>query len=173
MAWVLSSHSLGMRRIRMERENVLMIATIKAVLRPDAPIPRRRGARWMDQTGLRQATPGIQGGRPPASVKKAASGPNAPSGKKAAAPQLTVTLRQIAAELATRHELAKSKAEAVLGELVALTARHLKAGDKIRLTGLGILQVQNRPARMGRNPATGEPFRSRPAKRSRSGRPRI
>ena len=27
--------------------------------------------------------------------------------------------------------------------------------DKIRLTGLGILQVQARPARMGRNPATG------------------
>ena len=29
-------------------------------------------------------------------------------------------------------------------------------GDKIRLTGLGILQVRARPARMGRNPATGE-----------------
>jgi len=91
---------------------------------------------------------------------------SAPVGKKAAAsggkavnkaaPQITVTLRQIAAELAEAHDLPKKQAEAVLGDLVALTTRHLKNGDKIRLTGLGILQVQQRDARMGRNPATGE-----------------
>jgi DNA-binding protein HU-beta len=91
---------------------------------------------------------------------------SAPVGKKAAAsggkavnkaaPQITVTLRQIAAELAEAHDLSKKQAEAVLGDLVALTTRHLKNGDKIRLTGLGILQVQQRDARMGRNPATGE-----------------
>jgi DNA-binding protein HU-beta len=40
--------------------------------------------------------------------------------------------------------------------LVAIATRHLKNGDKIRLTGLGILQVQQRAARMGRNPAPGE-----------------
>ena len=28
-------------------------------------------------------------------------------------------------------------------------------GDKLRLSGLGMLQVRSRPARMGRNPATG------------------
>ena len=33
---------------------------------------------------------------------------------------------------------------------------HLTKGDKIRLTGLGILVVRSRPARTGRNPATGE-----------------
>jgi DNA-binding protein HU-beta len=44
----------------------------------------------------------------------------------------------------------------VLGDLVTLATRHLKKGDKIRLTGLGILQVRKRAARMGRNPATGE-----------------
>jgi DNA-binding protein HU-beta len=48
------------------------------------------------------------------------------------------------------------QAEAVLGDMVTLTTRHLKKGDKIRLTGLGILQVRKRAARMGRNPATGE-----------------
>jgi DNA-binding protein HU-beta len=72
-----------------------------------------------------------------------------------AAPQITVTLKQIAAELAAGHDLPKQQAEAVLGDLVALATRHLKNGDKIRLTGLGILQVQQRAARMGRNPATG------------------
>jgi DNA-binding protein HU-beta len=38
---------------------------------------------------------------------------------------------------------------------VALATRYLKQGDKIRLTGLGILQVRALPARRGRNPATG------------------
>lgn len=73
-----------------------------------------------------------------------------------AAPQITVTLKQIAAELAESHDLPKKVAEAVLGDLVRLATQYLKKGDKIRLTGLGMLQVQARPARMGRNPATGE-----------------
>jgi DNA-binding protein HU-beta len=33
---------------------------------------------------------------------------------------------------------------------------HLKAGERVRIGGLGIIQVKERPARMGRNPATGE-----------------
>jgi DNA-binding protein HU-beta len=36
----------------------------------------------------------------------------------------------------------------VLGDPVTLATKHLKKGDKIRLTGLGILQVRARPARM-------------------------
>jgi DNA-binding protein HU-beta len=39
---------------------------------------------------------------------------------------------------------------------VALVTRQLVKGDKIRLAGLGILQVRDRPARTARNPATGE-----------------
>jgi DNA-binding protein HU-beta len=73
-----------------------------------------------------------------------------------AAPQVTVTLKQIAAQLAEGHDLPKKLAEGMLGDLVALATEHLKKGDKIRLTGLGILQVRAREARMGRNPATGE-----------------
>jgi DNA-binding protein HU-beta len=76
-----------------------------------------------------------------------------------AAPQVTVTLKQIAAQLAEGHDLPKKLAEAVLGDLVTLATKHLKKGDKIRLTGLGILQVRSREARMGRNPATGESIR--------------
>jgi DNA-binding protein HU-beta len=89
-----------------------------------------------------------------APVKKAA----APAKKVAAAkaaPQVTITLKQFAAELAEGHDLPKKVAEAVLADLVTLATEHLKKGDKIRLTGLGILQVRARPARMGRNPATG------------------
>jgi DNA-binding protein HU-beta len=85
----------------------------------------------------------------------------APAAKKSAAPakgavQATITLKHLAAALSDSHDLPKKQAEAVLGDLVTLATRHLKKGDKIRLTGLGILQVRKRAARMGRNPATGE-----------------
>jgi DNA-binding protein HU-beta len=89
--------------------------------------------------------------------------------KKAAsakdAPQATITLKQIAAGLAESHEVPKRQVEAMLGDLVTLTTRHLKKGDKIRLTGLGILQVRARPARMGRNPATGEAIKIKASKK--------
>jgi DNA-binding protein HU-beta len=49
--------------------------------------------------------------------------------------------------------------------LVTLTTRHLKKGDKIRLNGLGILQVRKRAARMGRNPATGEAIKIKASKK--------
>jgi DNA-binding protein HU-beta len=49
--------------------------------------------------------------------------------------------------------------------LVTLATRHLKKGDKIRLTGLGILQVRKRAARMGRNPATGEAIEIKASKK--------
>ena len=53
----------------------------------------------------------------------------------------------------------------MLGDLVTLTTRHLKKGDKIRLNGLGILQVRKRAARMGRNPATGEAIKIKASKK--------
>jgi DNA-binding protein HU-beta len=73
-----------------------------------------------------------------------------PTAKKSAvpakaAPQMTVTLKHLAAALPDSHDLPKKQAEAVLGDLVTLTTRHLKKGDKIRLTGLGILQVRIMP----------------------------
>ena len=94
----------------------------------------------------------------------------APTAKKSAAPakaavQATITLKHLAAALADSHDIAKKQAEAVLGEMVTLATRHLKRGDKIRLTGLGILQVRKRAARMGRNPATGEAIKIKASKK--------
>jgi DNA-binding protein HU-beta len=99
---------------------------------------------------------------PPA--KKAAPAPKKAAPAKAAA-QPTVTLKHLAAALADGHDIAKKQAEAVLGDLVTLTTRHLKKGAKIRLTGLGILQVRKRAARMGRNPATGETIKIKASKK--------
>jgi DNA-binding protein HU-beta len=68
---------------------------------------------------------------------------------------VTITLKQFAAELAGTHDLPKKVANAVLGDLVTRATQPFQKGYKIRLTGLGILQMRAREARMGRNPATG------------------
>ena len=101
----------------------------------------------------------------PAVAKAAAKSPKAAAPAKAAAPQATVTLRHLAAELAESHELAKKQADAVLADMVGLVTRHLKKGDKIRINGLGVLQVRKRAARMGRNPATGEAIKIKASKK--------
>jgi len=77
----------------------------------------------------------------------------------------TVTLKHLAANIAEEHELAKKKAEEILGNMVELVVKHLKKGDRIRIGGLGILQVRKRAARMGRNPATGEPIKIKASKK--------
>ena len=82
-----------------------------------------------------------------------------------AAPRATITLKQMAAEVAEGHDLSKKQAETALSALMALATRHLRNGDKIRLTGLGILQVQDRPARVGRNPGTGETIEIKASKK--------
>ena len=48
---------------------------------------------------------------------------------------------------------------------VALITKHLKKGERIRIVGLGILQVRKRAARMGRNPATGEAIHIKASKK--------
>jgi DNA-binding protein HU-beta len=49
--------------------------------------------------------------------------------------------------------------------MVGLFTKHLKKGERIRIVGLGILQVRKRAARMGRNPATGEPIKIKASKK--------
>ena len=43
--------------------------------------------------------------------------------------------------------------------------KHLKKGDRLRINGLGILQVRKRAARMERNPATGEAIKIKASKK--------
>src|ERR1700757_2875956 len=89
-------------------------------------------------------------------------GPN--MAKKAATPT-TVTLKHLAAAVADEQELSKKQAEAILTDVVDRITRHLKKGERIRIVGLGILQVRKRAARMGRNPATGEPIQIKASKK--------
>ena len=78
---------------------------------------------------------------------------------------LTVPLSKIGAELAEKHEMSKKSVNELLGAFIDVTVKHLKKGNKVRVTGLGILQVRKRPARMGRNPATGEAIKIKASKK--------
>ena len=77
----------------------------------------------------------------------------------------TITLKHLSAAISEDHELSKKAAEAILSDLIDRIARHLKKGERVRIVGLGILQVRKRAARMGRNPATGEPFQIKASKK--------
>lgn len=77
----------------------------------------------------------------------------------------TVTLKHLAAAVAEDNRLSRKQAESILGELVGKVIKHLKKGERIRIGGLGVLQVRKRAARMGRNPATGERIQIKASKK--------
>ena len=89
----------------------------------------------------------------------------APAAKSAAAKVETVTLKHMAATLSEAHDMPKKQSIALLEDLVAQIAKNLKKGARIRIGGLGVLQVRKRPARMGRNPATGEAIKIKASKK--------
>ena len=69
---------------------------------------------------------------------------------------------QVAAAIADRNSLTKKQAAEILDSIAELAYKHAK--DSFTLPGLGKLVLQNRKARIGRNPKTGEPIKI-PAKR--------
>jgi DNA-binding protein HU-beta len=85
--------------------------------------------------------------------------------KSAPAKVVTVTLRDLGTALAEAHELPKKQGLEMLTQTIEMVAKHLKKGSRVRLAGLGILQVRKRPARMGRNPATGEAIKIKASKK--------
>jgi DNA-binding protein HU-beta len=98
----------------------------------------------------------------PQAAPKAAKKPAKASAEKASP---ILTLRHIAERLSETHEVPKRQANEMLTQVVEMIARSLKKGEKIRLTGLGILQVRKRAARTGRNPQTGEPIKIKASKK--------
>jgi DNA-binding protein HU-beta len=79
---------------------------------------------------------------------------SAPKPKAVAAP--VVTLKTVFEQLGETHDLPKKQAHGLLADFVTAMTLHLKKGARIRMSGLGTLEVRTRAARMGRNPATGE-----------------
>jgi DNA-binding protein HU-beta len=86
----------------------------------------------------------------------AKTAPPAPKPAAKPAPAVTIAMKAVFEQLAEGHDLPKKQAHALLAGMVETVTSHLKKGDRIRINGLGILEVRKREARMGRNPATGE-----------------
>ena len=88
---------------------------------------------------------------------------------RAAAPKTAqpdvMTVKHLAAELSEAHAMPKKQAEAVVTDFIDRMGGYLKKGKKLRISGLGILQVRKRPARNGRNPATGEAIKIKASKK--------
>ena len=82
---------------------------------------------------------------------------SAPAKKTATSKKVeVVTLKSLFEQIGESHDLAKKQAHGMAARFVEVLTTHLVKGDKIRMNGLGILEVKDRPARTGRNPGTGE-----------------
>jgi DNA-binding protein HU-beta len=95
--------------------------------------------------------------RAAAPPKSAAPAKKARTAKKAAAPRTveTVTLKSVFEELADAHDLPKKQGHELMAGMIEKLTTHLVNGNKIRMSGIGMLEVKDRPERTGRNPATG------------------
>ncbi len=101
----------------------------------------------------------------PAAVAKGAAAKSADKAPLKAAAPTTITLRQLSAALAERHDMPKRQADTILADVFGSVVAHLTAGERVRIGGLGIIEVKNRAARMGRNPATGEAIQIKASKK--------
>jgi DNA-binding protein HU-beta len=77
----------------------------------------------------------------------------------------SITTKHLAYELAEQHQLTKRQGLEFMEGLVGMITTHLKKGERVKIVGLGILQVRNRAARMGRNPMTGEAIEIKASKK--------
>jgi DNA-binding protein HU-beta len=77
----------------------------------------------------------------------------------------TVTKEHFADALAQQHHLTKKQGRQMLDDLIGMITKHLKKGERVKIAGLGIFVVRDRAARVGRNPATGEPIQIKASKK--------
>lgn len=70
--------------------------------------------------------------------------------------EVNVTKSELLSTLAEQTGLKKTEVTAVMDSLVSTVYKTLKKEKKIKLEGLGILQLRDRKARLARNPRTGE-----------------
>ena len=62
----------------------------------------------------------------------------------------------LATRVATRASLSKADADAAVSAVFSAIAEALGRGESVRIAGFGSFSTRSRPARPGRNPATGE-----------------
>ena len=63
---------------------------------------------------------------------------------------------ELIAAVAKETELKKVEAEKAINAVLNTVQKALKDGEKVQLIGFGTFEAKKRPARMARNPRTGE-----------------
>ena len=63
---------------------------------------------------------------------------------------------ELTAAIVKKTGFTKKDAEKALGTVTEVIAEALAAGEKVQVVGFGSFEVRNRPARVARNPRTGE-----------------
>lgn len=69
---------------------------------------------------------------------------------------IKMTKAELVEVMANKAELTKADAARALDAFQAAVTEALKKGDKVTLVGFGTFSSKERPARVGRNPQTGE-----------------
>ncbi|MBR6966815.1 MAG: HU family DNA-binding protein [Clostridia bacterium] len=63
---------------------------------------------------------------------------------------------ELIAALAAKTEKTKKESEAALNGILDVIAESMAKGEKVQLIGFGTFEAKSRPARVARNPRTGE-----------------
>ncbi|MHB1643837.1 MAG: HU family DNA-binding protein [Acidithiobacillus sp.] len=63
--------------------------------------------------------------------------------------------QELVAQVAKTAEVSQQKAAAVINVVIHAVTNAMAAGESVSLVGFGTFSVSERPARNGRNPATG------------------
>ena len=79
----------------------------------------------------------------------------------------SVKKTQFAQWIADKMNIPRKQAHEFIDSFVAGVTDVLKKGNKLNVSGLGIFKVADRPARMGRNPRTGEAIQIKASKKVR------
>lgn len=141
----------------VKRKTTTKKATAKKAATKKTAVKRKTAAK---KTTTRKAPARATTTRKTATRKTAAK----KTAAKKALPEV-LTIKHLAAEMSEAHDMPKKQAEELLADFIDRMGGYLKKGKKLRVSGLGILQVRHRAARWGRNPATGERIRIKASKK--------
>ena len=71
---------------------------------------------------------------------------------------------QFVEAIALDANIPKVEARKAIDAMIRVTVQSLREGERLKLTGLGTFNVQQRPERVGRNPRTGAAVKIPPRK---------
>jgi DNA-binding protein HU-beta len=99
-------------------------------------------------------------------AKKSAAAPAPAKSIKVAVPAgKTITASALLQAIADRTGMKKTEVKQFVEDYHDVVKAHVLKGVKVKIGDIGMLVVRSRKARMGRNPATGEPVKIKASKK--------